>query len=118
MKPIIVLAPLAGYTNVAYRRFMKKFGCDIVVSEMISDFALFYNNQETLEMIKVEEDERPVAIQLFGGSKEAMITGFLDSLTIVETVSNNSSCLSFFNQLDPALFLTTLLTGQPKFKSK
>ena len=75
MKPIIVLAPLAGYTNVAYRRFMKKFGCDIVVSEMISDFALFYNNQETLEMIKVEDDERPVAIQLFGGSKEAMLNG-------------------------------------------
>ena len=45
--PLIIAAPLAGYTNLAYRRFLKKFGCDLVVSEMISDFALIYHNQET-----------------------------------------------------------------------
>lgn len=75
MKPLIILAPLAGYTNVAYRTFMKKFGCDIVTSEMISDFALFYKNSETFKMIQTSISERPVAIQLFGGSKESMIEG-------------------------------------------
>ena len=74
-KPLILLAPLAGYTNIAYRTFMKKFGFDIVVSEMISDFALIYQNKETEKMIEVCDEERPVAIQLFGGSKESMIKG-------------------------------------------
>jgi len=94
MKPIIVLAPLAGYTNIAYRRFMKKFGCDIVVSEMISDFALFYHNQETLEMIKVSDDERPVAIQLFGGSKEALLNGLnvLQKLSDYDYLDLNFGC--------------------------
>ena len=94
MKPIIVLAPLAGYTNIAYRRFMKKFGCDIVVSEMISDFALFYHNQETLEMIRVSDDERPVAIQLFGGSKEALLNGLnvLQELSDYDYLDLNFGC--------------------------
>ncbi len=74
-KPIIMLAPLAGYTNIAYREFMKPFGVDIVVSEMISDFALFYKNEETFKMVKTSSLEKPVAIQLFGGSKESLLKG-------------------------------------------
>lgn len=74
-KPLICLAPLAGYTNVAYRTFMKKFGCSLVVSEMISDFALYYQNEETFKMLQTTEEERPVAIQLFGGSEESLING-------------------------------------------
>lgn len=74
-RPLIMLAPLAGYTNLAYRKFMKKFGCDIVVSEMISDYALIYQNKETEKMIVTCQEERPVAIQLFGGSLEPMLKG-------------------------------------------
>ena len=43
----IILAPMAGITNLAYRRLLKPFGCGLVVSEMISDFALIYSNKET-----------------------------------------------------------------------
>ena len=75
MKPIIILAPLAGYTNIAYRTFMKQFGCDLVVSEMISDFALIYQNEETFKMIETSKEEHPVAIQLFGGSKDSLLKG-------------------------------------------
>ena len=103
-KPILMLAPLAGYTNIAYRTFMKKFGFDIVVSEMISDFALFYQNKETEKMIGVNDIERPVAIQLFGGDKESMLRGlyelqkksdydYLDinlGCPVVKVVKNNS----------------------------
>lgn len=70
-----MLAPLAGYTNLAYREFMKSFGVDIVVSEMISDFALHYKNEETFKMVKTSSLEKPVAIQLFGGQKESLING-------------------------------------------
>lgn len=81
-KPIICLAPLAGYTNVAYRNFMKKFGCDIVVSEMISDYALIYQNKETLKMVATCSSERPVAIQLFGGQKESIIQGLKELMKV------------------------------------
>lgn len=69
----IILAPMAGITNLGYRSFMKQFGCGLVVSEMISDFALIYNNKETFEMLKTCAEERPLAIQLFGGTKESLL---------------------------------------------
>ena len=55
----IILAPMAGITNLAYRRLLKPFGCGLVVSEMISDFALIYSNNETFEMIKDDKEEHP-----------------------------------------------------------
>ena len=42
LKNNIILAPMAGITNLAYRKMLKSFGCGLVVSEMISDFALHY----------------------------------------------------------------------------
>ena len=71
----IVLAPMAGITNLAYRKLLKPFGCGLVVSEMISDFALIYSNKETFEMIKDDKEEHPLAIQLFGGSASSLKEG-------------------------------------------
>lgn len=71
----IILAPMAGITNLAYRRLLKPFGCGLVVSEMVSDYALIYGNKETKEMIKDDKEEHPLAIQLFGGSKESLVKG-------------------------------------------
>ena len=71
----IILAPMAGITNLAYRRLLKPFGCGLVVSEMISDFALIYSNKETFEMIKDDKEEHPLAIQLFGGSASSLKEG-------------------------------------------
>ena len=71
----IILAPMAGITNLAYRRLLKPFGCGLVVSEMISDFALIYSNKETFEMIKDDENEHPLAIQLVGGSPSSLKEG-------------------------------------------
>lgn len=93
-KPLICLAPLAGYTNVAYRTFMKKFGCDLVVSEMISDFALYYHNEETFKMLKTTEEEKPVAIQIFGGSEDSIIKGveILQSTAKYDYLDINLGC--------------------------
>jgi len=83
-KPIKVLAPMAGYTDSAFRLVCKKFGCDVVVSELISADAIYHHAKnwyfdektgewrskrgydETLEMLKFDEAERPYVIQLFG----------------------------------------------------
>lgn len=71
----VILAPMAGITNSAYRRLMKEMSCPLTVSEMVSDFALFYQNQETFNMMKPFENEHPYSVQLFGGSKESLLNG-------------------------------------------
>lgn len=73
LKSNVILAPLAGITNLSYREFIKEFDCGLVVSEMISDFALIYNNKETVKMLQTSSFERPVSIQLFGGSKDSIL---------------------------------------------
>ena len=59
LKNNIILAPMAGITNLAYRKMLKSFGCGLVVSEMISDYALIYGNKETLKILgTLENPER------------------------------------------------------------
>ena len=69
----VVLAPMAGITNVAYREFMKPFGVALSYTEMVSDCGLIYNNQETYRYLEISPKEHPVGIQLFGGSKETLL---------------------------------------------
>lgn len=73
IKGKVVLAPMAGITSLAYRNFMKRFGVDLVVTEMVSDCGLIYENKKTLEYIKTNPEERPIAIQLFGNNSETII---------------------------------------------
>ena len=84
IKGRVIPAPLAGYTNSAYRKLLKKFHAAYTVSEMISDYALIYNNKSTLKMIQIEDDEHPVALQLFGGSRTSLLMG----LKVLEEKSN------------------------------
>ena len=65
-----VLAPIADVTDVAYRVLCKKYGASLVFSEMVSVNALVRNNKATLNLIKTADEERPVAIQLFGSKLE------------------------------------------------
>ena len=69
----VLLAPMAGVTNLSYRRFLKPFGVALTVSEMISDCGLVYGNKQTFEYLRTAEDERPVALQLFGSSLESTV---------------------------------------------
>lgn len=69
----VILAPMAGVTNLAYRRFMKPFGVALSYSEMISDCGLVYGNKQTLEYLKTMPDDRPCALQLFGSSIESTV---------------------------------------------
>lgn len=73
IKNKIVIAPLAGYTNSAYRRIMKDFGAGLVYSEMVSAKGLIYDNDKTWEYAEFLEKERPIAIQLFGGDVDDLV---------------------------------------------
>ena len=65
-RPILALAPMAGITDSAFRVMCKKYGADVVYSEMASVNALVYAPEKTLEMLAFEEVERPYVVQLFG----------------------------------------------------
>ena len=69
-KPIYALAPLAGVTDSSFRQICKKFGADIVYSEMASVTALVYSPEKTLEMLNFSKKERPYVVQLFGSNPE------------------------------------------------
>ncbi|MCF7795798.1 tRNA-dihydrouridine synthase family protein [Patescibacteria group bacterium] len=68
--PFLCLAPLAGISDSATRQICKKFGADILYTEMISADALFYNSKKTLQMLKISKKEHPVVVQLFGKNPE------------------------------------------------
>lgn len=57
--PLLVLAPLAGYTDLPFRSVVKKFGADLTISEMISSNALVYNSKRTFKMLEKADNETP-----------------------------------------------------------
>ena len=70
IKGKVVCAPMAGITNIVYRKIAKEYGASLVYTEMISDKALCFNSENTYKMIEIDDNEHPVALQLFGGEKE------------------------------------------------
>lgn len=62
----VFLAPMAGVTDIAYRGLCKLMGADLVYTEMVSAKGLLYNNKNTIELLKLSQEEKPVAVQLFG----------------------------------------------------
>ena len=62
----LVLAPMAGITDLPFRVICRRLGCGMTVSEMVSAKGLLYKNVKTTEMLRIDEGERPTAIQLFG----------------------------------------------------
>jgi len=73
--PPIVLAPMAGATNHAFRIICRRFDAGMVCTDMISSYALHYRNPRTLRMIDWTPDERPVSVQIFGADPEKMARG-------------------------------------------
>lgn len=73
IKNQIVLAPMAGICNSVYRRICKEMGCGLIYAEMVSDKAITFNNQKTLDMLYMTEEERPIAQQIFGSDKESFV---------------------------------------------
>ena len=73
IKNRVVLAPMAGVCNSAFRRIAKEMGCGLIYAEMVSDKAIFYKNQKTLDMLYMTDFERPISQQIFGSDKESFV---------------------------------------------
>ena len=73
IKNQVVLAPMAGICNSAFRCICKEMGCGLVYAEMVSDKAITFHNQKTLDMLYMTEEERPLVQQIFGSDKESFV---------------------------------------------
>lgn len=68
----VFLAPMAGVTDIAFRGLCKEMGCGMVYTEMVSSKALYHGNEKTEELMRIVEEEQPVACQTFGSDPEIM----------------------------------------------
>jgi len=93
-KPVIALAPLAGYTDLPFRSVVKNFGVDYTVSEMISSNALAYNSEKTLKMLEKSPNEDPYFIQLAGNKTEILIAAIekLNAIDGIAGIDLNCGC--------------------------
>ncbi len=73
IKNNIVLAPMAGICNHAYRSIIKEMGCGLIYAEMVSDKAISYGNKKTIDMLYMTDSERPLAQQIFGSDKDSFV---------------------------------------------
>ena len=88
------LAPLAGITNLPFRRLTKSCGCAVVCSEMISAKGLFYNGEKTMSLLASCSEERPLSVQLFGAEPEIMAKAaiHIQDLGIADIIDINFGC--------------------------
>lgn len=68
----VFLAPMAGVTDIAFRGLCIEMGCGFVYTEMISAKGLYYKSENTIDMLKVSEKEKPIGVQIFGNDPYIM----------------------------------------------
>ena len=74
IKNRIVFAPMAGISNESYRYIIKTMGAGLIYSEMVSDKGIVYNSKKTLDLLKINDYERPISIQIFGSDIESFVS--------------------------------------------
>ncbi|MDE7263660.1 MAG: tRNA dihydrouridine synthase DusB [Anaeroplasmataceae bacterium] len=90
----LVLAPMAGITNEAFRILCKEMGCGLVVAEMVSDKAIGFQNERTLKMTKVNPLEHPISMQIFGGDVKSLVEAarYIDLYSDADIIDINMGC--------------------------
>ena len=88
----ILLAPMAGITDLPFRLICEDFNPGLVTTEMVSSKAIFYNDEKTKKLIKLEGEKRPIAIQIFGSDEESL--GYASNYVsnIADIVDINMGC--------------------------
>ena len=94
MKNPIVLAPMAGVCNSAFRLTVKEFGAGLVCAEMVSDKGIVYKNEKTMNMLYMDDQEKPLSLQIFGGEKKTLVEAaqFVDKNTNADIIDINMGC--------------------------
>lgn len=94
LKNQVVLAPMAGVCNSAFRLTVKEFGAGLVCAEMVSDKGIIYKNEKTLDMLYIDEEEKPLSLQIFGGERDTLVEAarFVDKNSNADIIDINMGC--------------------------
>ena len=89
----IMLAPMAGVTDLAFRKICKKYGNPgLVYTEMASSRAIFHNDEKTQKLLEVAEEKRPIAVQIFGNDPKIMAFAANKVSKIADIIDINMGC--------------------------
>ena len=88
----IILAPMAGLTDLPFRLVCEKYNPGLVVTEMVSSKALYYNDEKTKELLKMDGEKRPVSAQIFGSDEASMSYAAKYVSQIADIVDINMGC--------------------------
>ena len=92
LKNNIILAPMAGITNLPFRKMCEKFEPGLVYTEMVSSKGLFYHDEKTKQLLNMQNEKRPIAVQIFGSDVEAMSIAAKEVSKIADIVDINMGC--------------------------
>lgn len=108
----VFLAPMAGVTDISFRGLCKEMGCGLVYTEMVSAKALYYGSDNTKSLLRISDEEQPVAVQIFGNDPQIMAE-------IVEKHFNNRDdiCIIDINMGCPAPKITKNGEGSALMKN-
>ena len=87
-------APMAGISNTSYRKIIKSMGCGLIYAEMVSDKAITYGNSKTIELLKMSDEERPIAQQIFGSDVDSFVAAAkrIEELMHPDIIDINMGC--------------------------
>ena len=89
----ILLAPMAGITDLAFRKICKEYGNPgLVYTEMASSRAIFHNDEKTKKLLDVEGEKRPIAVQIFGNDPKIMAFAASKVSEIADIIDINMGC--------------------------
>ena len=114
----VILAPMAGVTDITYRTICKEMGAGLVYTEMVSAKGLYYKDVKTSTLMKINENNRPVSLQIFGSEPEIMayvVENYINERNDIDIIDINMGCPSpkiVKNGDGSALMKEPMLAGQ------
>lgn len=88
----LILAPMAGITDLPFRKICKQFGAGLVCTEMISSKAIFYDDTKTKLLMNTQGEERPISFQIFGSEEETMAYAAQYVSKMADIIDINMGC--------------------------
>lgn len=92
LKNNLILAPMAGVTNLPFRIICEKFEPGMVCTEMASSKAMFHNDQKTKRLLNTEGEKRPISFQIFGSDEETMAYSAKYMSEFADIIDINMGC--------------------------
>ena len=106
----IILAPMAGVTDLPFRIIAEKFNPGLVCTEMVSAKALFYNDEKTKQLLKMDGEKHPISVQIFGSDIEAIKYSTEYVSKIADIIDINILIEFDFHLIFPFLLFVLLLS--------